>query len=73
MAKRIQFNFTEETYAAIHHLKEITGQTTMAGVIRDALRVYAWIIGEQRGGRKFYSKDPRNPNDQKELVPLTKI
>ena len=73
MAKRVQFNFTKETYVAIHRLKEFTGQTTMAGVIRDALRVYAWLIGEQRVGRKIYSKDPRNPNDQKELVPLTKI
>lgn len=42
----------------------------MSAVIRDALKTYAWLIDEQRAGRKILSQDPKT-HETKELVPLS--
>ncbi len=68
--RKVQFEFTDETYAAINSLADVTGARSMSAVIRDALKVYAWLIDEQRAGRKILSQDPKT-QDRKELVPLT--
>lgn len=68
--KRVQFEFTDETYKAINQLADDTGETSMAAVIRDALKVYAWLVDEQRQGRRIISQDPKDPKLTKEVVPL---
>jgi ribbon-helix-helix CopG family protein len=68
--KKVQFEFTDETYAAINSLAEVTGARSMSAVIRDALKTYAWLIDEQRAGRKILSQDPKT-HETKELVPLS--
>lgn len=68
--RKVQFEFTDETYAAINSLAEVTGARSMSGVIRDALKTYAWLIDEQRAGRKILSQDPKT-HETKELVPLS--
>jgi len=67
--RKVQFEFTDETYAAINSLAEVTGARSMSAVIRDALKTYAWLIDEQRAGRKILSQDPQT-RETKELVPL---
>jgi len=67
--KKVQFEFTDETYAAINSLATVTGARSMSAVIRDALKTYAWLIDEQRAGRKIMSQDPKTL-ETKELVPL---
>ena len=68
--KRVQFEFTEETYKAINQLAERTGETSMAAVIRDALKVYSWLVDEQKQGRRIISQDPKDARLSKEVVPL---
>jgi len=69
MKRRVQFEFSEQTYSAIRKLAERTGETSMAGVIRDALKVYAWLMDEQMAGRKIVSVDSKDES-RRELVPL---
>jgi hypothetical protein len=68
--KKVQFEFTDETYGAINQLAEVTGVRSMSAVIRDALKTYAWLIDEQRAGAKIYSQHS-GTEVIKELVPLT--
>jgi hypothetical protein len=72
VTKRLQFEFPE---AAIHTLKELaarTGQPTMAGVLRDALKLYAWILAEQEQDRRIISEDRRG-QQRRELLPLLEV
>jgi hypothetical protein len=46
--RKVQFEFADETYAAINNLAEITGARSMSAVIRDALKTYAWLIEDPR-------------------------
>jgi hypothetical protein len=57
---------------AIRHLAVLTGQTTMAAVMRDALRAYAWMVTEQRRNRRIISED-RERGDRVELMPLLMV
>jgi hypothetical protein len=56
---------------ALKDLAETTGEPTLAGVVRDALKVYAWIIEEQKQGRRIVSEGKKG-EDKRELVPLLK-
>jgi hypothetical protein len=67
--RKVQFEFTDETYTAINNLADITGARSMSAVIRDALKTYAWLIDEQRAGRKILSQDPKT-HETRELVTL---
>jgi hypothetical protein len=69
--KKVQFEFTDETYEAINNLAKMTEARSMAAVIRDALKTYAWLIDEQRAGNKILSRSP--VGETKELVPLAGI
>jgi len=68
--RKVQFEFTEETYKAIISLAEVTGVRSMSAVIRDALKTYAWLIDEQGAGNKILSQNSKT-GETKELVPLT--
>ena len=72
VTKRLQFQFPE---AAIHALRELavrTGQPTIAGVLRDALKVYTWIVTEQEQGRSIFSAD-RQARRRREILPLLQM
>ncbi len=70
--KKVQFEFTDETYGAINSLAKATGVPSMSAVIRDALKIYAWLIDEQRAGNKLFSQNPET-KATRELVPLTAL
>ena len=68
--RKVQFEFTDETYDAINRMAEITGARSMSAVIRDALKTYAWLIDEQRAGNKILAQN-RRTRHTKELVTLS--
>jgi len=72
VTKRLQFQFPE---AAIHSLRDLavrTGQPTIAGVLREALKVYTWIVNEQEQGRSIFSAD-RQTRRRREILPLLQM
>jgi hypothetical protein len=69
--KRLQFDFPLSAVRVLQELAEETGEPTLAGVVRDALKVYTWIIEEQKQGRRLISEDKKGQS-KRELVPLLK-
>jgi hypothetical protein len=49
--KRLQFDFPLPAVQVLQELADQTGEPTLAGVLRDALKVYTWLIEEQKQGR----------------------
>ena len=43
--ERIQFDFTPEALRRMDEMKERTGATTKAEVVRNSLRVFDWLTG----------------------------
>jgi len=70
--KRLQFDFPLSAVQVLQELAEETGEPTLAGVVRDALKVYTWIIEEQKLGRRILSEDKKGQS-KRELVPLVKF
>ncbi len=48
--KRIQFDFSAEAMRRLNRMKEQTEAASYAELVRDALRVYEWIVQEQKDG-----------------------
>lgn len=69
--KRLQFDFPLPAVQVLQELAEETGEPTLAGVVRDALKVYTWIIEEQKHGRRIMSEDKKGQS-KRELIPLLK-
>ncbi len=69
--KRLQFDFPLQAVEVLQEMAEITGEPTLAGVLRDALKVYAWVIEEQQQDRRIMSEDKKGQH-RRELVPLIK-
>jgi metal-responsive CopG/Arc/MetJ family transcriptional regulator len=44
--ERLQFDFTSEAVARLDNLRELSGVSSRAEVIRNALRVYEWFMTE---------------------------
>jgi len=70
--KRLQFEFPVAAIRALRDLAARTGQPTLAGVLRDALKVYAWILTEQEQERRIISEDRRG-HQRRELLPLLEV
>lgn len=49
-AHRIQFEFSDEAYERMGKIKELTGATSFAELIRKALRVYEWVVQQEKNG-----------------------
>ena len=69
--KRLQFDFPLPAVQVLQELAEETGEPTLAAVVRDALKVYTWIIEEQKQGRRILSEDKKGQS-KRELVSLLK-
>ena len=54
--KLYQFRAPEKFQVMISELTELTGVSTGADVIRDALSYYAWMIEEIQQGREIIAK-----------------
>ena len=44
--ERVQFDFSHEALLRLDEVKEKTGATTRAEVVRNALRLYEWLVNE---------------------------
>ena len=49
-AKRIQFEFSAEALERLNRLKDQTDVASYAELVRDALRIYEWVIQQQGAG-----------------------
>jgi hypothetical protein len=50
---RLQFDVSDETLKEIDQVREMTGFSTRAELIRNALRFLQWIIQEMQGNAEF--------------------
>lgn len=48
--KRIQFEFSAEALQRLNKMRDQTDAASYAELVRDALRVYEWVIDQQRAG-----------------------
>lgn len=69
--KRLQFDFPLPAVEVLQEMANFTGEPTLAGVLRDALKVYAWVVEEQKRDRRIVSEDKKGQH-RRELVPLIK-
>lgn len=49
-AKRIQFEFSPDALERLNKLKEKTDANSYAELVRNALRIYEWVIDQQDEG-----------------------
>ncbi len=70
MSKRINLDVSNEAYEAIEQLVKDTRSTSIGAVIRNSLKVYAWMRDEQKEGRKIHSVSADGNGPAKELVDL---
>jgi hypothetical protein len=47
VAKRLEIEVLPTDVAVIRQVAALTGQTTLAAVLRDALKAYVWMVREQ--------------------------
>ncbi len=52
-ARRIQFEFSTEAFERLGKLKEDSNASSYAEVVRDALRVYEWVLEEKNAGNEI--------------------
>jgi hypothetical protein len=69
--KRLQFDFPLPAVEVLQEMADLTGEPTLAGVLRDALKVYTWVVEEQKRDRRIMSEDKKGQH-RRELVPLIK-
>lgn len=50
MSKRIQFEFPPDAVERLDRIKQETNSTSYAELVRNALRVYAWMVEAQKKG-----------------------
>jgi hypothetical protein len=52
-SRRIQFEFSLEAFERLEKLKEDSKASSYAEVVRDALRVYEWVLEEKNEGNEI--------------------
>ena len=73
--KKIQFSFSKKALDAIEELARMTGAATKTEVIRNALKVYNWIVDMQDAGfviQAYRIKDNRKIELADERFPAGK-
>jgi len=58
--ERIQFDFSIDALERLDHIKELTGASTRAEAIRQALRLYEWFVTETDPSDTITIKDKDN-------------
>jgi hypothetical protein len=49
-SKRIQFEFSPDALDRLNRMKEQTDASSYAELVRDALRVYEWVVQQDKAG-----------------------
>lgn len=55
MSKKIQLEFSDDTYDKLMVLKEKYEKPSIASIIKDSLKLYFWYIEQEAKGFKVYS------------------
>jgi hypothetical protein len=71
-ARRLEILMPPEDIDAIRAVAALTGESTLTAVVRDALKVYTWLVLEQRRNRAIIAED-RVSGTRTELMPLLKV
>ncbi len=58
--ERLQFDFSSEALKRLDEIKEKTEATTRAETVRDALRVYEWLVNEVESDSTIKIFDKKN-------------
>jgi hypothetical protein len=62
--KRLETPMSDEDFAKLVHLKEVTGSTTLANVVRLALRTFFVLATHVQSGHDVYLVKRNNPRDK---------
>lgn len=58
MGKRLQLQLPDSSAARLDALVQTTEASSYAEVIRNALRLYEWAVGEAKAGRNIAVQEP---------------
>lgn len=58
--ERVQFDFSPEALQRLDEIKQKTGATTRAETVRNALRLYEWLVNEVDPDSTIKVFDKRN-------------
>jgi len=72
VTKRLDIEVSPTEVDAIRRVAVLTGQTTFAAVMRDALKAYIRMVTEQQRNRRIISEDPEH-GDRIQLMPLLNV
>lgn len=48
--RRVQFEFSQDAIDRLNRMKGETDASSYAEVVRDALRIYEWVLEQERAG-----------------------
>lgn len=67
----LQIQFSEEAYKALQEVKEKANLATDSATIREALRIYKYLLEEKQNGRKIAIVDRSGVLYKINIDPLT--
>ena len=59
--RRMQFEFSTEAFQRLQEMKDKTGASSYASLVRDALRVYEYVAEQQRRGYEIALRKEGEP------------
>jgi hypothetical protein len=72
---RIQFDFEEGAYQRLENLRKETESPTKAEVVRQALRIYEWLVKKAYEGKRLVLEDNETregPIDLQLIIPVSR-
>lgn len=67
---RVQFNFSKEALERVDEMRNASGATTRAEVLRAALAYYEWILMKNEQGLRIAAVDSKTKQVEEMLSPL---
>jgi hypothetical protein len=65
---RVQLDFSDSAYHELHDLKKEAHVKTNAEIVRNALKVYAWMIEQKRKEKRIIIMDRKGEAKEVEFV-----
>lgn len=69
---RLEFAFRPVEVQTLRQVAALTGEPTLAAVVRNALKVYTWILTQQYNNRRIVAEDQQG-KERTELMLLTNV
>lgn len=58
--RRVQLDLSDKSYSRLKTLSDKVEATSMSEVMKDAIRLYEYVVEKTESGAKFYCKDENN-------------